>query len=54
MQALAFRAADMRFALELTSVVQVLPDCLPRPVPLAPASVPGLIRFAGTLIPVVD
>lgn len=54
MHALAFRAADMRFALELANVVQVLPDCLPRPVPLAPASVTGLIRFAGALIPVVD
>ena len=54
MHALAFRAADMRFALELANVVQVLPDCRARPVPLAPASVTGLIRFAGALIPVVD
>jgi len=54
MQALAFRAADMRFALALANVVQVLPDTRPRPVPLAPASVTGLIRYAGALIPVVD
>lgn len=54
MQALAFRAADMRFALELANVVQVLPDIRPRPVPLAPASVTGLIRYGGGLIPVVD
>ena len=54
MQALAFRAADMRFALELANVVQVLPDIRPRLVPLAPASVTGLIRYGGGLIPVVD
>ena len=54
MQALAFRAADMRFALALANVVQVLPDTRPRPVPLAPASVIGLIRYAGGLIPVLD
>ena len=54
MQALAFRAADMRFALALSHVVQVLHDCRPRPVPFAPAAVTGLIRYAGELIPVVD
>jgi chemotaxis-related protein WspB len=54
MQALAFRAADMRFALALTHVVQVLHDCRARPVALAPVAVTGLIHYAGELIPVVD
>lgn len=54
MQALAFRAADMRFAIALTHVVQVLHDCRLRPVPLAPAAVTGLIRYGAEMIPVVD
>ena len=54
MQAIAFRAADMRFALPITAVVQVLPDCLTRPLPMAPAAVTGLIRYGRALIPVVD
>jgi chemotaxis-related protein WspB len=54
MQALAFRAADMRFALALSHVVQVLHDCRPRPVPMAPVAVTGLIHYGGELIPVVD
>ena len=54
MQAIAFRAADMRFALPIAQVVQVLPDCVPRPAPLAPAAVTGLIRFGRALLPVVD
>ena len=54
MQALAFRAADMRFAIALSHVVQVLHDCRLRPVPLAPAAVVGLIRYGAEMIPVVD
>ena len=54
MQALAFRAADMRFAIALSHVVQVLHDCRLRPVPLAPAAVTGLIRYGAEMIPVVD
>jgi chemotaxis signal transduction protein len=54
MQAIAFRAADMRFALPIGDVVQVLPDCVPRPLPLAPPAVTGLIRYGRALIPVVD
>lgn len=54
MQAIAFRAAAMRFAVPIAQVVQVMPDCVPRPLPLAPKAVTGLIRFGRALIPVVD
>jgi chemotaxis-related protein WspB len=54
MQAIAFRAADMRFALPIAQVVQVLHDQQPRPAPLAPPAVTGLIRHSRALLPVVD
>ena len=54
MQAIAFRAAAMRFALPTTQVLQVLPDCMTRPLAMAPAAVTGLIRYGRALIPVVD
>ncbi len=54
MQAIAFRAAAMRFALPISQVMQVLPDCVTRPLPLAPPCVTGLIRYGRALIPVVD
>ncbi len=54
MQALTFSAAGMRFALRLSDIVQVLPDCDCRPVPLMPVAIVGLVRFAAALIPVVD
>jgi chemotaxis-related protein WspB len=54
MQALAFRAGHLRFALRNDAIVELLPRTELRPVALAPESVIGLLPFRGTLTPVVD
>ena len=54
MQALAFRAGDLRFALRADAVVELLPRTVLREVALAPPGVVGLLAFRGTLTPVVD
>ena len=54
MLALAFRAGELRLALPIAAVVEVLPRRALRPLALAPESVMGLLPFRGTLTPVVD
>lgn len=54
MLALAFQVGDLRLALPVAAVVEVLPRRALRPVALAPAGVAGLLPFRGTLTPVVD
>jgi chemotaxis-related protein WspB len=54
MQALAFRAGNVRFALRVVDVVELLPRMRLRAVALAPPGVVGLLPFRGTLTPVVD
>jgi chemotaxis-related protein WspB len=54
MLALAFRAGELRLALPISAVVEVLPRRALRPLALAPECVIGLLPFRGTLTPVVD
>lgn len=54
MLALAFRAGELRLALPIAAVVEVLPRRTLRALALAPESVIGLLPFRGTLTPVVD
>lgn len=54
MLALAFRAGQACFALEVADIVELLPRTELRAVALAPPAVIGLLPFRGSLVPVVD
>jgi chemotaxis-related protein WspB len=54
MLALGFHVGDLRLALPVHFVVEVLARRALRPLAMAPAGVAGLLPFRGTLTPVVD
>lgn len=54
MQALRFRIADRILAVDLRWVREVCPIVHLRPLPGAPAWLPGLLDYHGALLPVVD
>lgn len=54
MLALAFNVGDLRLALPVSEVAEILPRRALRPVALAPVGVVGLLALRGTLTPVVD
>jgi chemotaxis-related protein WspB len=54
MLALGFHVGELRLALPVHFVVEVLARRALRPLALAPAGVVGLLPFRGTLTPVVD
>ena len=54
MQALRFRIADRILAVDLRWIREVCPIVHLRPLPQAPAWLPGLFDYHGTLLPVVD
>lgn len=54
MLALGFHVGDLRLALPVSFVVEVLARRALRPLAMAPVGVVGLLPFRGTLTPVVD
>jgi chemotaxis-related protein WspB len=54
MLALAFNVGDLRLALPVSVVAEIMPRRELRPVALAPPGVVGLLSLGGTLTPVVD
>jgi len=54
MLALAFNVGDLRLALPVSTVAEILPRRALRPLALAPMGVVGLLALLGTLTPVVD
>ena len=54
MLALAFHIGDERFALGCADVIEVVPRVQLRPIPHAPPFVPGMLRYRGAVVPVVD
>jgi chemotaxis-related protein WspB len=54
MLALAFNVGDLRLALPVSVIAEILPRHELRPVALAPPGVVGLLALRGTLTPVVD
>lgn len=54
MQAVVFQVGAERFAIDTTSVTEVVP-CIPaRPVPSAPKALRGVIEYRGAVVPVLD
>ena len=49
-----FRAGGERYALEASSIVEVVPLVRLTPLPHAPPSLRGLFRFRGAIVPAVD
>ena len=54
MQLLTLTVGGQTYALEARNVVEVLPLIPPRPVPLVPDYVLGVITYRGMLVPVID
>jgi len=54
MQLLTLTVGGQTYALEARSVVEVLPLIPPRPVPLVPEYVLGIVTYRGMLVPVID
>jgi chemotaxis-related protein WspB len=54
MLALAFNVGDLRLALPVSVIAEILPRRVLRPVALAPPGVVGLLALRGSLTPVVD
>ena len=54
MQAVVFQVGSERFAIDTTSITEVVP-CIPaRPVPSAPHALRGVIEYRGAVFPVLD
>ena len=54
MQAVVFQVGAERFAIDTTSITEVIP-CIPaRPVPAAPKALVGVIEYRGAVVPVLD
>ncbi len=54
MQAVVFQVGPERFAIDTTSITEVIP-CIPaRPVPSAPKALRGVIEYRGAVVPVLD
>lgn len=49
-----FEAGGQRYALDCTTVTEVIPLVNTRPIPHAPDYVTGMFRFKGNPVPVVD
>jgi chemotaxis-related protein WspB len=54
MAALLFEIDGQRYGLDIAQVVKVLPAVPLRAIPGAPAYVPGIFRYQGALVPVID
>lgn len=54
MHLLTFTAGGQTYAIEATSVVEVLPNVPLRPLPRVPEYVAGVFGYRGRMIPVVD
>jgi len=54
MLALACAAGLLRFAIPARNIVRVLPRQMLMPLPEAPKSVVGMLRFQGQLVPTID
>jgi chemotaxis-related protein WspB len=54
MQALRFRIGDRTLAIDLRWIREVCPIVRLRPLPQAPAWLPGLFDYHGSLLPAVD
>lgn len=54
MQAVVFQVGEERFAIDTTSITEVVP-CIPaRAVPAAPEALVGVIEYRGAVVPVLD
>ena len=54
MQAVVFQVGAERFAIDTTSITEVIP-CIPaRVVPAAPPALLGVIEYRGAVVPVLD
>lgn len=53
-QAVTFAVGDLRLALEVGCVREIVRGVTPVPVPHAPADVAGIIDWRGRLIPLID
>ncbi len=54
MQAVVFQVGAERFAIDTTSITEVIP-CIPaRAVPAAPPALLGVIEYRGAVVPVLD
>ncbi len=54
MQVVTFRVGSQEFALDISQVERILRYEKPSALPKAPAFLEGVVRYAGTAIPVVD
>ncbi len=54
MQAVVFHVGPERFAIDTSSVAEVVPGIPARPVPGAPEAMTGVIEYRGTVVPVLD
>ncbi|MDF1700146.1 MAG: chemotaxis protein CheW [Planctomycetota bacterium] len=54
MQAVVFQVGAERFAIDTTSITEVIPGITARPVPSAPAALNGVIEYRGAVVPVLD
>jgi len=54
MLALACAAGSLRFAIPARNIVRVLPRQALLPLPEAPNSIVGMLRFQGQLVPTID
>lgn len=51
---LVFRLGNERYVLASANIVEVLPVPVLRAIPGVPETVPGVFRYRGTLVPVLD
>ncbi len=54
MQAVVFHVGPERFAIDTSSIAEVVPGIPARPVPGAPDAVTGVIEYRGIVVPVLD
>lgn len=54
MQAVVFHVGTERFAIDTSSVAEVVPGIPARPVPGAPDAITGVIEYRGVVVPVLD
>ena len=51
---LQFQAGDERYGLDVSQVIEVVPQVTFRPLPHADPCVAGLFNYRGTMVPVID
>lgn len=51
---LVFQIGDERFALDTGPVLEVVPRVPLRPIPEAPAAIPGVFQYRSRVVPVID